>query len=311
MYRIFDIHLNSDVELPELPEVAGGRSDFHFYLSNGSYGLKEPEWILYLQSSSNRIPTAYARVENGYLLKFLDIATFFVSIQEKKIISYPEPLTRLHTLRHLLLDAVAPSILGQMGRLVIHASAIMLQDGKGLAFLGSSGWGKSTIASSFFIDGARLITDDCLQIDIEDEQVLATPNYPGVRLLKDSAERFFTDDHKFTRVAEYTDKKRLIMYSNPQQHSKSKLQALFILNDPHQESLSDKVTIRRFHGSESLMHIIRKAFLIDYKDTASVSRLFSKAGKISATGLPVYSLCFPRSYKHLSEIRRAVISKVT
>src|SRR5262249_8950886 len=52
------------------------------------------------------------------------------------------------TAHHLLLDQVLPLVLSHTGRLVLHASALDLE-GRGVAFVGSGGVGKSTLAASF------------------------------------------------------------------------------------------------------------------------------------------------------------------
>ena len=47
---------------------------------------------------------------------------------------------------------------------MLHASAVAV-DGIGLAFVGQSGRGKSTVAALMCVDGAELVTDDVLTVD--------------------------------------------------------------------------------------------------------------------------------------------------
>ena len=63
--------------------------------------------------------------------------------------------------RHLFLDSVIPLILSRREPLVLHASAILF-DGRAIAFIGTSGQGKSTLAASHSQLGYSLISDDYL-----------------------------------------------------------------------------------------------------------------------------------------------------
>ncbi|WP_380165876.1 hypothetical protein [Jannaschia sp. R86511] len=51
------------------------------------------------------------------------------------------------------------------GRLVLHASAVA-RDGRAVAFCGSAGMGKSTLAALAVLSGWRLLTDDVLRVDL-------------------------------------------------------------------------------------------------------------------------------------------------
>ncbi|MGH3997670.1 MAG: hypothetical protein ACRDTJ_09440, partial [Pseudonocardiaceae bacterium] len=60
--------------------------------------------------------------------------------------------------------------------LVLHASAVQL-DGHAVAFVGSSGMGKSTLAAVLSRNGCGLVTDDVLRVDLTDTAVVRV--YPG------------------------------------------------------------------------------------------------------------------------------------
>ncbi len=60
--------------------------------------------------------------------------------------------------------------------LVLHASAVQLDDGA-LAFVGSSGMGKSTLAALLATGGRGLVTDDVMRVDMSDSVVVRV--HPG------------------------------------------------------------------------------------------------------------------------------------
>ena len=68
-------------------------------------------------------------------------------------------------LRAILLGSALSVILQQRNQLVLHASSVSIKD-YGVAFLGNSGWGKSTLVSTLHAKGHTFITDDVLAIDL-------------------------------------------------------------------------------------------------------------------------------------------------
>lgn len=89
-------------------------------------------------------------------------------------------------LRAHILGAAMACVLRQRGYLVLHASCVA-QGEKAIAFLGGSGWGKSTLASLFHQQGYSLLTDDVMAIRMDEPAPLAVPSFPEVKLLPDAA----------------------------------------------------------------------------------------------------------------------------
>jgi hypothetical protein len=88
-------------------------------------------------------------------------------------------------LRSYILGTAMAFILRQRGLLVFHASCVARGDGA-IAFLGGSGWGKSTLASAFHQQGYRLITDDVMALQLDTSTPQVVPSFPEVKLLPDA-----------------------------------------------------------------------------------------------------------------------------
>jgi hypothetical protein len=95
---------------------------------------------------------------------------------------------------HLTDEQIAPDMMGaamsiiliQRGNLVLHASAV--SDGQSaIAFLGHSGYGKSTLAAAFREAGYGWITDDVLAITPATSNPYVTSSFPNGKLLPDTA----------------------------------------------------------------------------------------------------------------------------
>ena len=89
-------------------------------------------------------------------------------------------------LRSCILGSAMAVILRQRGLFVLHASCIATNDGA-VAFMGNSGWGKSTLASAFHAKGYSILTDDVMAMEMTAENCMVAPSFPSVKILPDSA----------------------------------------------------------------------------------------------------------------------------
>lgn len=71
--------------------------------------------------------------------------------------------------------------LERQGRHVLHASAVRIRDTT-VALVGTSGSGKSTLAALLCADGARLVSDDQLRVEFDDDRVTCHPGLDAIRL---------------------------------------------------------------------------------------------------------------------------------
>lgn len=86
-----------------------------------------------------------------------------------------------------IVGTVMSILLYQRGLFVLHGSAVEF-DGSAIAFVGKSGWGKSTIAAALHAKGHRIITDDVVAISTETETITVFPGYPQFKLFPEVAE---------------------------------------------------------------------------------------------------------------------------
>lgn len=107
-------------------------------------------------------------------------------------------------------------LLRQRGYLVLHASAVV-KDGQAVAFMGESGWGKSTIAEYLHQQGYDLLTDDVLVLDIpkDGEGVSVLPGHRFIRLREEAGREFVGTFEALPRVNPYTTKRVRIVEDGP------------------------------------------------------------------------------------------------
>lgn len=306
MYLIFDTPIECDIALPELKATEAGKPCFH--IQRGIFEQENPnetKWHYDWQNEDGSFNIRFGYLGNRHMLGFPALADFSISLGDRIIRYYLDPDIAPESLRHLLLDQVLPRSFGQLGKLILHASAVKLQNGKGIAFLGESGWGKSTLASSFLASGAQLFSDDCIMVEQRGYHLIATASYHGVRLFDDSANAIFCTPHVTTPVAHYSTKRRRSL-SQPVRPESVVLDSIFLLRDPADNKSGTNITIERIRGTGKLLSLIRQLFLLDPLDKKIIAQTFNALGTGLECGIPVYQLGYPLRHKMLAEVHRAI-----
>jgi len=310
-YRVFDAVVSSAIELPELrsSDATDDPEDVEFSLSlnpgTGTPGTFDWCHHWYQDEARQIIESSLAVGPEGYRLRFAGQADFLISRDGRHIVCEPFRDTPPETLRHLFLDHVLPRILGQRGNLVLHASAVELADGGGIAFVGKSGWGKSTLASSFRDAGARFLGDDCLCFKVVGGSLVGVPAYSGTRLWEDSKDALFPDGVDSDPVSHYNSKQR-IRFAEDEAASPTEFLALFFLDDPARAG-GAAARIRPMGGGRAIVELVKRSFLLDVNSVDSAAGQFAAVGRLLATRPLFYTLQYPRDFSRLAEVRQAIL----
>jgi hypothetical protein len=93
----------------------------------------------------------------------------------------PAPGADLALIRLYLVGKVMATLLYMRGFLVLHASAVEV-GGQAVAFVGSSGFGKSSLAASLHACGHRVVADDVVVMDLDSPMPMAIPAFPQLKV---------------------------------------------------------------------------------------------------------------------------------
>lgn len=246
----------------------------------------------------------------GYLFRFHGLADFWLLTDGSSIecnIPFDVPA---HTIEHLLLDQVLPRILSHHGRTVLHASAVKHGE-NAVVFLGDAGWGKSTLTASFCRMGLPLITDDCLLLDEEDEQVMGIGSYPGLRLWPDSLRSLDRHEDAHDPVSHYSSKRRLGLGEGDIQFYDQPLPVghIYVLSDPEHADPNGPVSIQPMTAREGVVSLLEYSFRLDITDRERNAREFETLSHL-AERLPMFRLTYPRRYDMLPLVRRTILAHV-
>lgn len=315
-YRLYGLTLLSDTPLQELAPLADAGSqaeaDVRVRLSGRWEGSYSPShWFMSWTLPTGDLWLSCAKDDQGYLLRFPDLADFFVDSDGREIICDAGAETPQETLRHLLLDQVLPLVLNLKGREALHATATLTPLGV-CAFTGRTGAGKSTLAASFLRAGYPVLSDDCLALQGDREQILATPAYPGLRLWEDALGALCEDADALRPVAHYTSKQRLIpdgdLAELPTGHYP--LIRIYCLVRPTEtdgsSALADPL-IERLSCRDGFMELIPSVFRLDITDRTMLARQFRFLQEI-VSHVPVRRLRLPNAFSSLAVVREAIIA---
>lgn len=121
-----------------------------------------------------------------YLLAEIEGFGMLLVQKGREIVLDPDPGVDESVVRMFLLGAIICILLRQRGLLVLHASSVVI-NGVAVAFMGESGWGKSTLAESFHSHGYSILTDDVMAIQLDSQQPMVIPGFPQIKLWPDAA----------------------------------------------------------------------------------------------------------------------------
>jgi hypothetical protein len=166
-YTGFNLGIHSELPLPEL-RTSNTQADVTISLGN----LKD------LQDKRSN--------SNNYFLGSIEGIGMLLVKEGREIILDLNPEIDESVLRPFILGAIISILLRQRGLLVLHASSVAI-NGEAVAFIGESGWGKSTLAEAFHSQGYSILTDDVMAVSVDEYQPLVIPSFPQVRLWSDTA----------------------------------------------------------------------------------------------------------------------------
>jgi hypothetical protein len=306
-HQVGDLVIASDILLPEAPRAEPREAECRFHLHSARHPVDMTrDWFHRWAPESGETALSFAKLQGGYLLRFHRLADFEISTDGAAIDCQPLPGVPAVTLRHLLLDQVAPLVMSLRGRLVLHASAVSTPRGA-VAFVGDSGQGKSTLAANLACRGFPVIADDCLLLGEDTDCSVVVPSYPGLRLWPDAVARLFGKGSERSAVAHYSDKKRVLVGKSDTNSDRVPLWRLFLFPSTGSADPTG-IEIERLVGSDALVEIVKRAYVLDVTDRATIARVFERISKVVAR-TTVYRLNYPYDFALLPRIGNAVTGK--
>ncbi len=243
-YQAYGLIICSTLELPELTAVdpAAGAGDVAITLGPAP----APE---------GKAGARFAVGAGGEIYQSYPEAGSFLLRAGREIVIDPADGVSGDVLRLYLLGPVLALALHQRGWLMLHASAVAIGE-QAVAFLGGSGWGKSTMAGALRQRGHALVADDFVAVPAASEASEAPRVYPGFPQLKlwpEAAAVLGADARELRRLHPDFDKRA-------QRLTQGFAQAPLPLGRLYVLAEADTIGIERLDKQAALVELVRHSY---------------------------------------------------
>jgi hypothetical protein len=178
LYRLYGCNISCVFDCGDLPPAQGGDIDVHIIRGD------VPQRIDAIQE----LPPYFQISPQATLITISQVARYLITDGSRIIIERAPLAIDEHIKIHLFASAMG-ILLHQRGLIPLHASSIDTPHGC-IAFMGHSGFGKSTIAGALQQRGFRVMSDDICAIDLHnDNKIIALPGMPQLKLHTDSIQQ--------------------------------------------------------------------------------------------------------------------------
>lgn len=236
-YLVYGLRINSELYLPELIP-SEGKADVTIRLGN----LDPP-----LLKATSTECYCHTTAEEAYL--FWEEGGTVLVRGGREIIVAPIPGVEEQVLRLYLLGAAFGILLHQRGLMVLHASAVAV-NGSAIAFIGDSGWGKSTTAGALYARGHSVMTDDVTALDLNStSSPTVLPGFPQLKLWPEAAETLGNAPETSHQLHPELEKRAHI--TDRFSHTPLPLKCIYVLDD------GPVLEIKPLQGQEALAALMR------------------------------------------------------
>ena len=204
-------------------------------------------------------------------------------------------------LRGWLTGVFMSVLLRQRGYLVLHASAVA-KEGEAIAFMGQSGWGKSTLAEYFCQHGYELLTDDVLVLDVREDctDVAVLPGHRYIRLREHAGREFVESFESLPRVNPYTSKRIRAVEDGPVRPVP--LRRLYVL----QNVVAQTSSVEPLGGSTALLHLLTHARSKDLLSAPEFQSALLQQGRALLERVPAALLHRRRGLDTFGELKAVI-----
>jgi hypothetical protein len=303
-YGVYGITLRSEIRLalPEYP--CAGLAEIELRMQGPAFFSEAVRGAPLKWSHYSTYQYAHLKDGSSYV-RWDDIGEFLVSSDGRLITCGHLSDAPGESFQVYLLGQALSFALVRSGFEPFHGTCVVV-NGEAVAFLGDSGFGKSSLAAYFLSAGDRLLTDDLLLLQERPEGFLAYPGPPRIKLLPDMAHRYLGGVECGVPMNPQTPKLVLPLGREKICDSPVFLRAIYELSPPHEMQDSQKVEFESLTTREAFVELSCNTFNYVILDGDRVHRQFKETTRI-VNAVPVKRLMHPRSLESLPLVRETIL----
>ncbi len=221
-------------------------------------------------------------IKSGYCLNIAEIGDFYIAADGSDIVIQSPLAQNNEWLVEAVLGPALTLALALQGTFCLHASAVAM-NGQIVAFVGESGWGKSTLTAYLNAEIGndwQFVADDVLPIQVSETDVVCLPHFPQLKLPAD--QQWGLDCPR-----------------------RLPLTAVYLLNPPAQDD--ETIHIKPLTAVDATLALVRHTVAAKLFDTQLLGKHLTFAATV-ANQVPVKQLIYPRIYEQLPAVSSALIA---
>lgn len=266
-YRFFGLNIYSEIELP-IKEKYLAVPDVNIFLNKN---IKIKDNI------------------NNFILPIKNLAEYYISDGNKIIV---KPLSDdLDKIIVFLMGTAMGILLQQRGLFTIHASGVKINN-QAILICGDSGAGKSTLAGTFLKQGFKLLGDDTLAMNIENNKIIAKPGYSFIKLHDDSfnyiGKNFLKD-----RIINQVYNKSRIAVTNQFFEDPLEVANIFVLE---KDQKINKIKIFKINGVDKFNLLMKNTYRLNFYKKQNLMGTHFKMCSFICNNVDMFKLIRPDSY---------------
>jgi hypothetical protein len=279
---LYGLHVASQLPLhQDRPADPGSSVDITVLRGATVHEVPEPDGatvLLDYATEGRAFYTFYRRPDGEHLLRFHGTCDVRVSADLACVHVHPHDGADPGVAAILVTGAVLSFQLYLRGAAVLHGSAVDV-GGRAVAFVGSSGMGKSTMATLLCAAGGAMITDDVLRVRLGATDA-------RLRRGADSLVGRFPGAAPATRTSA---DQRTVVRLGAGASDRLPLAAIVV---PWPDRENDEVTVQRLAPTEAVFALISYARLLGWRDRSVVDGHFAQVAQVART-VPVLTARVP------------------
>lgn len=294
LYKAFGISIESEVLIPQF--ISAENRQIDAFVKFGE--------VRQLLPSADKVARV-AQISKREICFYWNQIGWFLVRNGDEIVVEPEPGANEKLLTIPLIGIVFAALLQQRGMLVLHASAVSINN-EAVAFLGQKGRGKSTTAAMLYQRGHAVISDDIVAVSFtESGTPLAAPGFPNFKLLPDAISALGDNPAALMRCYDGAEK-RFRSFSDNFSNEEIPLKAVFCLAE------AEEIQSKLLKPQKAITALIANTYLARYGkhlflNGEAITNLRQCSNIVNQ--IPVYHLERPKSFHLLKEFAELIESQ--
>lgn len=285
-YTAFGLQIESGLSLPEVcsGEDSQGAADVRILIN---------PHVVDAQATIKESSITVDRHLADIILK--QVGRFQV-VDGREIRLWPAAQLSESRLRLIVLGPLFAILLYQRGSLVLHASCVQI-DNQAVAFIGESGWGKSSLAALFHLHGYGALSDDLTVIDLADGHPMVQAGFPRLKISPEMASSLGLHgrhldslDAEESRIGLKLDR-----FTAGEAHPLSRI---YLLDE------QNYTAVRPLSPKEAVIQLIRHSYPIRLQQSGDAQHL-AQVGQLAGQ-IPVISLSRPKRLDVFPELVKLI-----